>query len=81
MPPAPHTAIPVDTWAAGTYTGLWNYLDFPAVVLPVDEVRESDLADDVSNAIFGPDDAQLYSQCKKNEASNLPDLARTDNLL
>ncbi|KAI9653321.1 MAG: hypothetical protein M1821_007645 [Bathelium mastoideum] len=61
MPPAPHTAIPLDTWSTGTYTALWNYLDFPAVVLPVDEVRESDLADDVGNAKFGPEDARVYS--------------------
>ncbi|KAF2098368.1 amidase [Rhizodiscina lignyota] len=61
MPPAPHTAIPLDTWSTATYTGLWNHLDFPAVVLPVDEVRESDLADDVGNAKFGSEDTRLYS--------------------
>ena len=71
MPPAPHTAIPLDTWSTATYTGLWNYLDFPAVVLPVDKVRESDLADDVGNAKFGPEDARLYSLCKDNEVSVL----------
>ncbi|KAL9078652.1 MAG: hypothetical protein Q9157_002416 [Trypethelium eluteriae] len=72
MPPAPHTAVPLDTWSTATYTGLWNYLDFPAVVLPVDEVRESDLADDVGNAKFGPEDARLYSLCKDNKISALP---------
>ncbi|KAL9082857.1 MAG: hypothetical protein Q9165_008756 [Trypethelium subeluteriae] len=61
MPPAPHTAVPLDTWSTATYTALWNYLDFPAVILPVDEVRESDLADDVGNAKFGHEDARLYS--------------------
>lgn len=72
MPPAAHTAIPLDTWTTATYAGLWNYLDFPAVVMPVDEVRESDLADDVGNAKFGPEDARLYSLCKDHKISALP---------
>lgn len=36
MPPAAHTALPLDRWTKATYTGLWNYLDYPAVVMPVD---------------------------------------------
>lgn len=63
MPPAPHTAVPLDTWATATYTGLWNYLDYPAIVIPVDQVREEDAADDLSNAKFGPEDEKLYSLC------------------
>ncbi|KAL3421666.1 general amidase [Phlyctema vagabunda] len=61
MPPAPHTAVPLDCWTTATYTSLWNYLDYPAIVIPVDEVRDIDHADDLSNAKFGPDDEQLYS--------------------
>ncbi|OIW26872.1 putative fatty-acid amide hydrolase [Coniochaeta ligniaria NRRL 30616] len=61
MPPAPHTAVPLDSWRTITYTGLWNYLDYPAVVIPVDRVRDTDAADDLSNAQFGADDEQLYS--------------------
>ncbi|TVY12682.1 putative amidase [Lachnellula arida] len=61
MPPAPHTAVPLDTWSTITYTGLWNYLDYPAIVIPVDRVRDIDSADDLSNAKFGPDDEKLYS--------------------
>lgn len=64
MPPAPHTALPLDCWTKATYTGLWNYLDYPAVVIPVDQVRDIDSADDLSNAKFGPDDEQLYSLCR-----------------
>jgi amidase len=64
MPPAPHTAVPLDTWSTASYTGLWNYLDYPAIVIPVDTVRDCDVADDVSNAKFGPEDAKLYSLCK-----------------
>ncbi|KAJ4304626.1 hypothetical protein N0V90_000152 [Kalmusia sp. IMI 367209] len=63
MPPAPHTALPLDTWTTITYTGLWNYLDYPAVVIPVDTVCESDLADDLSNAKYGAEDARMYSLC------------------
>lgn len=63
MPPAPHTAIPHDTWTTASYTGIWNYLDFPAVVIPVDEVRDSDVADDLANAKYGPEDAKTYGLC------------------
>ncbi|KAK7914082.1 hypothetical protein PG985_011785 [Apiospora marii] len=61
MPPAPHTAVPLDKWSTIAYTGLWNYLDYPAVVIPVDQVRAEDVVDDVSNAQFGAEDARVYS--------------------
>ena len=64
MPPAAHTAVPLDCWTKATYTGLWNYLDYPAIVIPVDQVRDTDSADDLSNAKFGLDDEQLYSLCR-----------------
>ncbi|KAL6820118.1 amidase signature domain-containing protein [Trichoderma sp. SZMC 28015] len=60
MPPAPHTALPLDTWTTVTSTGLWNYLDYPAVVVPVDAVTNSDSIDDASNAKYGLQDAELY---------------------
>ncbi|KAL7907459.1 amidase signature domain-containing protein [Trichoderma velutinum] len=60
MPPAPHTAVPLDTWTTITCTGLWNYLDYPAVVIPVDVVTDSDYIDDTSNAKYGHRDAELY---------------------
>lgn len=72
MPPAPHTAVTLDNWTTATYTGLWNYLDFPAIVVPVDTVRECDVADDVSNAKFGPDDAKLYGLCKFSATISIP---------
>ncbi|KUJ24625.1 amidase [Mollisia scopiformis] len=61
MPPAPHTAVPLDTWTTATYTALWNFLDYPAVVIPVGKVQESDVSDDVSNAKYGVEDAKVYS--------------------
>ena len=63
MPPAAHTTVPHDTWNRATYTGLWNYLDYPAVIIPVDTVCESDVVDDPSNAKYGAEDAKLYSLC------------------
>lgn len=70
MPPAPHTAVPLDCWTKAAYTFLWNYLDYPAVVIPVDEVRDLDLADDLSNAEFGPDDEELYRLCRQQLLGN-----------
>ncbi|CZR70006.1 related to general amidase [Phialocephala subalpina] len=64
MPPAPHTALPLDCWTKATYTGLWNYLDYPAIVIPVDQARDIDSAEDLSNAKFGPDDEKFYSLCR-----------------
>lgn len=64
MPPAAHTALPHDKWAGASYTGLWNYLDYPAVVIPVDKVSDLDVADDLSKAKYGSDDEGLYSLCK-----------------
>lgn len=65
MPPAPHTALPLDTWTTVTSTGLWNYLDYPAVVVPVDVVTDADSIDDASNAKYGQQDAELYKLCKR----------------
>jgi amidase len=69
MPPAPHTAVPLDTWTTITYTGIWNYLDYPAVVIPVSNVQESDLVDDKSNAKYGPEDSKVYNLCMRNYIS------------
>ncbi|PTB62106.1 amidase [Trichoderma citrinoviride] len=62
MPAAPHTALPWDTWTNATYTALWNYLDYPAVVIPMDVVTDSDSMDDPNNAKYGPSDMELYRQ-------------------
>ena len=63
MPPAPHTAIAWDKWDTATYTGIWNYLDYPAVVLPVGTVQDSDSADEPSNAKYGEEDLKIYDLC------------------
>lgn len=64
MPPSQHTAVPHDCWKTASYTSLWNYLDYPAVVMPVDEVRDVDHVDDLSNAKFGPEDEKMYGLCE-----------------
>jgi amidase len=64
MPPAPHTAVPHDRWAQPAYTCLWNYLDYPALVIPVDKVRDTDSVDDPSNASFSPRDEEIYKLCE-----------------
>ncbi|KAF2720954.1 amidase [Polychaeton citri CBS 116435] len=60
MPPAAHTALPHDHWIKATYTGVWNYLDYPAVVIPVDSVCEFDVADSPENAKYGVEDTCIY---------------------
>ncbi|KAH8629714.1 amidase [Alternaria alternata] len=71
MPPAPHTAVPLDHWTTASYTGLWNYLDFPAVVIPVDDAAASDVLDETTTAKYGPDDAKSASCCSDLLASEL----------
>lgn len=61
---APHTAVPFNSWLEVNYTGLWNYLDFPACVIPIDEVRECDQKDEVDNAKYGPEDMKKYQLCE-----------------
>ena len=71
MPPAPHTAVPLDCWSKVAYTCLWNYLDYPSVVIPVGQVQDTDIVDDMSNAKFGPDDEQIYRLCRNRPPRNL----------
>ena len=63
MPPAPHTALPLDKWNSITYIGLWNYLDCPAVVISVGAVDRSDVVDDLSHARYGAEDKRMYDIC------------------
>ena len=63
-PGAPTTATPLDEWKCITYTALWNLLDYPALVIPTGKVCESDSADGIENAKFGPEDEQNYSMCE-----------------
>jgi amidase len=64
MPPAPHTAVPENTWATATYTALWNLLDYPSVVLPVGTVNDTDKADGSEKELYNAFDEKLYKLCR-----------------
>lgn len=64
MPPAPHTALPENTWATASYTALWNLLDYPSFVLPVGVVKETDKADGSEKEFYNAFDEKLYKLCK-----------------
>ncbi|KAI9934936.1 hypothetical protein MW887_000557 [Aspergillus wentii] len=55
MPSAPHTAVPHDKWTSLNYTAIWNYLDNPAAVIPIDTVKPGDIPDTAHK--YGADDA------------------------
>jgi amidase len=58
---APHTAVPVDTWTARNLAGLFNLVDYPALVIPVGKVQESDLKDQAAG--YGTADEAVYNLC------------------
>ncbi|KAJ1322830.1 amidase [Microdochium nivale] len=65
MPPAPHTALPHDRWSRPAYTCIWNYVDYAALVIPVDKVRVdgggSDGVDAAGDgAKYGKADREVY---------------------
>jgi amidase len=69
MPPAPHTAIPLDSWSSVSYTAIWNLLDYPAVVIPVGKVCSLDKVDEISNAKYGDADKHLYQNCENKRST------------
>ena len=70
IPGAPTTATPLDQWDSATYTLLWNFLDYPAVIVPTGRVQERDIVDSISHATHGKRDEQNYRMC---ECSEVPD--------
>ncbi|KAI5291888.1 hypothetical protein KEM54_000001 [Ascosphaera aggregata] len=59
MPGAPHTAPPHDTWTSVAYTATWNYLNYPAAIIPVGRVQETDAMDEAAK--YGEADKKVYS--------------------
>ncbi|KAI5307615.1 hypothetical protein KEM55_007792 [Ascosphaera atra] len=59
MAGAPHTAVPHDTWKPVNYTAVWNYLNYPAAVIPIDTVKETDVKDEAAK--YGEVDEKIYS--------------------
>ena len=64
MPPASTTATPIDEWGPVTYTALWNFLDYPAMILPTGTVQPGDEAESIDNASYGDADRKNYSLCE-----------------
>ncbi|KAH0386777.1 amidase, partial [Aureobasidium melanogenum] len=60
LPGAPQTATRFDEWGPINYTMLWNFLDYPATIIPTGRVRESDMADDMDSALYGEQDLENY---------------------
>jgi amidase len=58
LPPSAHTAVPIDEWYSVSYTSLFNYLDWPAAVLPVGTVSSEDVLD--AGAKYGERDEHVY---------------------
>lgn len=69
MPPAPTVAPKHDAWRSVDYTLAWNYLDYPACVLPVDVVHEDDEWD-------GDEREKFRSECMSQSLNSIPDVAR-----
>ncbi|KAH8649195.1 amidase [Xylariales sp. PMI_506] len=73
MPPAPHTAVPLDAWSTASYTAIFNLLDYPAMTIPVGTVKAEDLADEASNAVYGEADQSLYKlYTEPNDYAGVP---------
>ncbi|KAI4731061.1 amidase [Aureobasidium sp. EXF-10728] len=60
LPGAPQTATRFDEWGPINYTMLWNFLDYPATIIPTGRVHESDVADGEGSALYGEQDKQNY---------------------
>ncbi|KAH0351003.1 amidase, partial [Aureobasidium melanogenum] len=60
LPGAPQTATRFDEWGPINYTMLWNFLDYPATIIPTGRVRESDVADGEDSALYGEQDLRNY---------------------
>ncbi|KAI4737433.1 amidase [Aureobasidium sp. EXF-12298] len=60
LPGAPQTATRFDEWGPINYTMLWNFLDYPATIIPTGRVRESDMADGEDSALYGEQDLKNY---------------------
>ncbi|KZL87493.1 hypothetical protein CI238_01401 [Colletotrichum incanum] len=56
MPPMSHTAVPHGGCRWVGYTKVWNFLDYPALVIPGGQVGQQDLNEPWSAASRGPED-------------------------
>ncbi|TDZ19575.1 Acetamidase [Colletotrichum orbiculare MAFF 240422] len=56
-PPMPHAAVPHGSCRWVGYTKVWNFLDYPALVIPGGKVEEGDVGEVWDHEAMGPEDA------------------------
>ncbi|CAG9986500.1 unnamed protein product [Clonostachys byssicola] len=56
LPPLPHTAVPHTACRWVGYTKVWNFLDYPALVLPAGNVTQDDIHEPWEFAFRNPKD-------------------------
>ena len=61
LAPAPHPAPKLDQWKVINYLVPWNYLDYPACIIPVGRVEAGDVP---GKAKYGAEDEAVYAACK-----------------
>lgn len=76
LPPAPQTATPFDEWGPISYTMLWNFLDYPATIIPTGRVQESDVVDGEESALYSEADLKNYKLCKCRNSTKRAPLTR-----
>ncbi|KIX02979.1 uncharacterized protein Z518_06529 [Rhinocladiella mackenziei CBS 650.93] len=57
-PLAPHTATPLDCWAA-VAQALWNFVDYPSCIIPTGKVEPGDVVDHAAK--YGENDEKVYA--------------------
>ena len=52
------------TSSSACFTGLWNYLDCPATIVPVGKVQDSDIASAAHGPRYGSQDEEMSRLCE-----------------
>ncbi|KAJ3946847.1 uncharacterized protein N0V96_003223 [Colletotrichum fioriniae] len=72
LPPMPHTSVPHGGCRWVGYTKVWNFLDYPALVIPGGQVSEEDLNQPWAEEVRGVEDEwnrKLWEDNKETMAS------------
>ncbi|KAL2882261.1 hypothetical protein SGCOL_002530 [Colletotrichum sp. CLE4] len=72
LPPMPHTAVPHGGCRWVGYTKVWNFLDYPALVIPGGQVNQEDVNQPWAEEVRGVEDEwnkKLWEDNKKRMAS------------
>jgi len=60
-PVAPHTAMPFNEYKSIGCTASWNYLNYPAGVIVVGKIKQSDIAKQIKT--LDEDDEKYFKLC------------------